>query len=92
MCFISVATTVLLITRDSNEGTLLYRAKGNPAPHVSWIGPDEEVKNAWCRNMAVTNLIAPISLYLLVVFLTHSFGPGIELSWRTTTDANGPKI
>ena len=44
MCFISVAATVLLITRIFNDKTLLCRAEGNPPPHVTWIGPDGEVK------------------------------------------------
>ena len=44
MCFISVAATVVLIARNFNKETLLCRVEGNPTPHVSWIGPDGEVK------------------------------------------------
>ena len=44
MCFISVAATVVLITRDFDEETLLCRSEGNPTPYVSWIGSDGEVK------------------------------------------------
>ena len=44
MCFISVTATVVVITQNFNEETLLCRVEGNPPPHVTWIGPDEEVK------------------------------------------------
>ena len=40
----TVVPTVVLIASDFNEGTLLCRAEGNPTPHVTWIGPDKEVK------------------------------------------------
>ena len=54
MCFMSVAAKVALIAIDLNEQTLLCRAEGNPTPHVSWIGPDGDVKIRYTREARIS--------------------------------------